>query len=47
VRIERNGGLRSKGAGQFEVIEAGLVPRSIGYRTVPIEGCRSTPPPRP
>jgi ferredoxin/flavodoxin---NADP+ reductase len=45
VRIERNelivdhnGGLRSKGTGQFEVIEAGLVLRSIGYRTVPIEG---------
>ena len=44
VRIERNelivdhnGGLRSKGTGQFEVIEAGLVLRSIGYRTVPIE----------
>ena len=45
VRIERNqlvvdpnGGLRSKGTGQFEVIEAGLVLRSIGYRTVPIQG---------
>ena len=45
VRIERNelvvdhnGGLRSKGTGEFEVIEAGLVLRSIGYRTVPIEG---------
>jgi ferredoxin/flavodoxin---NADP+ reductase len=45
VRVERNqlvvdynGGLRSKGTGQFEVIEAGLMLRSIGYRTVPIEG---------
>jgi ferredoxin--NADP+ reductase len=45
VRIERNrlvvdpnGGLRSRGTGRFEVIEAGLVLRSIGYRTVPIEG---------
>ena len=45
VRIERNelvvdsnGGLRSKGTGTFEFIEAGLVMRSIGYRSVPIEG---------
>jgi ferredoxin--NADP+ reductase len=45
LRIEQNelvvdafGGLRSKGTGRFEVIEAGLVVRSIGYRTVPIEG---------
>jgi ferredoxin/flavodoxin---NADP+ reductase len=45
VRVERNqlvvdpnGGLRSRGTGRFEVIEAGLVLRSIGYRTVPIEG---------
>jgi ferredoxin--NADP+ reductase len=45
VRIERNelvmdsnGGLRSKGTGTFEIIEAGLVLRSIGYRSVPIEG---------
>ena len=45
VRVERNrlevdpnGGLRSKGTGRFEVVEAGLVLRSIGYRTVPIEG---------
>jgi ferredoxin--NADP+ reductase len=45
VKIERNelfmdsnGGLRSKGTGTFELIEAGLVLRSIGYRSVPIEG---------
>jgi ferredoxin--NADP+ reductase len=45
LRIERNelvvdayGGLRSKGTGQFEEIETGLVVRSIGYRTVPVEG---------
>jgi ferredoxin/flavodoxin---NADP+ reductase len=45
VRIERNelvvdsnGGLRSKGTGTFEIIEAGLVMRSIGYRSLPIEG---------
>jgi ferredoxin--NADP+ reductase len=45
VRIERNelvvdssGGLRAKGTGEFEIIEAGLVLRSIGYRSLPIEG---------
>ena len=45
MRIERNelvadasGGLRAKGTGEFEIIEAGLVLRSIGYRSVPIEG---------
>jgi len=45
VRVERNqlvvdpnGGLRSKGTSRFEVVEAGLMLRSIGYRTVPIEG---------
>ena len=36
--VDANGGLRSKGTGTFELIEAGLVLRSIGYRTVPIEG---------
>jgi ferredoxin--NADP+ reductase len=30
--------LRSRGLSQFEVIPTGLVLRSIGYRTVPIEG---------
>ena len=45
VKIERNelvmdsnGGLRSKGTGTLELIEAGLLLRSIGYRSVPIEG---------
>jgi ferredoxin--NADP+ reductase len=28
----------TRGVGQFETIPAGLVLRSIGYRTVPIEG---------
>jgi ferredoxin--NADP+ reductase len=44
VRIERNelvadsnGTLRAKGTGTSETIEAGLVLRSIGYRSVPIE----------
>jgi ferredoxin--NADP+ reductase len=36
--VDSNGGLRSKGTGTFETIEAGLVLRSIGYRSVPIEG---------
>jgi ferredoxin--NADP+ reductase len=36
--VDPNGGLRSKGIGKFETIEVGLVLRSIGYRTVPIEG---------
>jgi ferredoxin--NADP+ reductase len=45
LRVERNelvvdafGGLRSKGTGRLEVIEIGLLVRSIGYRTVPLEG---------
>ena len=45
VRIERNrlvlgdnGGLRAKGTGVFETIEAGLVLRSVGYRGVPLPG---------
>jgi ferredoxin--NADP+ reductase len=45
LTVERNelvvdpyGALRSKGTGQLETIPAGLVLRSIGYRTVPIEG---------
>ena len=45
ARIERNqlvqtasGDLRAKGTGAFETIEAGLALRSIGYRTLPIEG---------
>jgi len=36
--VDSNGGLRSKGTSTFEIIEAGLVMRSIGYRSVPIEG---------
>jgi ferredoxin--NADP+ reductase len=45
VRIERNqlvmdenGGLRAKGTGVFETIEAGMVLRSVGYRGVPLPG---------
>ena len=36
--VDPNGGLRSKGTGTFERISAGLLLRSIGYRSVPIEG---------
>ncbi len=45
VRIERNrlvpgenGVLRSEGTGAYEVVEAGLVLRSVGYRGVPLRG---------
>jgi len=38
LEVDANGGLRSRGTGQFETIPAGLVLRSIGYRCVPIEG---------
>jgi ferredoxin--NADP+ reductase len=45
VKIERNtlvpdgrGGLRAQGAGEFEMIEAGLVLRSVGYRGVALPG---------
>jgi ferredoxin--NADP+ reductase len=36
--VDANGAIRSKGTGRLEIIETGLVLRSIGYRTVPIEG---------
>jgi ferredoxin--NADP+ reductase len=36
--VDANGALRSRGTGELDTIEAGLVLRSIGYRTVPIEG---------
>jgi len=45
VKIERNelfvppsGAVAARGTGTYERIEAGLVLRSIGYRSVPIEG---------
>jgi ferredoxin--NADP+ reductase len=45
VRIEKNrlvesedGSMRPRGTGEFEVIEAGLVFRSIGYRGIPLPG---------
>ncbi len=45
VRIEKNrlvksedGSMRPRGTGEYEVIEAGLVFRSIGYRGIPLPG---------
>ena len=45
VKIERNrlvldnwGGLRAKGTGQYDTIQAGMVLRSVGYRSVPLLG---------
>jgi ferredoxin--NADP+ reductase len=45
VRIERNhlvldenGGLRAKGTGTFEIVDAGMILRSVGYRGVPLKG---------
>ncbi|KAB8143309.1 NADP oxidoreductase [Chloroflexia bacterium SDU3-3] len=45
VVVERNqleadsrGGLRAKGIGSFETIEAGMVLRSVGYKGVPLAG---------
>ncbi|HZU69671.1 MAG TPA: FAD-dependent oxidoreductase [Ktedonobacteraceae bacterium] len=36
--VDANGALRAKGTGNYEIIEAGLILRSIGYRSLPIEG---------
>jgi ferredoxin--NADP+ reductase len=36
--MDANGGLRAKGTGVFETIEAGMVLRSVGYRGVPLKG---------
>jgi ferredoxin--NADP+ reductase len=45
VRVEKNrlvmdfnGGLRAKGTGVYETIEAGMILRSVGYRGVPLRG---------
>jgi ferredoxin--NADP+ reductase len=45
VKVERNrlvldkrGGLRAQGTGVHDIIEAGLVLRSVGYRGVPLPG---------
>jgi len=36
--VDKNGGLRAKGIGVYDTIEAGLVLRSVGYRGVPLPG---------
>ena len=36
--MDARGRLRSRGTGSFDIVEAGLVLRAIGYRSVPIEG---------
>jgi ferredoxin--NADP+ reductase len=36
--MDSNGGLRAKGTGIFEVLDAGMVLRSVGYRGVPLKG---------
>lgn len=36
--VDRQGGLRAKGIGVYDTIEAGLVLRSVGYRGVPLPG---------
>ena len=45
VKIERNtlvvdnlGGLRARGTGQYDTVEAGMVLRSVGYRSTPLTG---------
>ncbi len=45
VRVERNrlvlqenGSVRAQGTGEFETIPAGMVLRSVGYRSVPLKG---------
>lgn len=45
VRVERNhlmlqdnGSVRAIGTGQYDVIETGLILRSVGYRSVPLKG---------
>lgn len=45
VKIERNalatdtnGGLKARGTGAFEMLEAGMVLRSVGYKGVPLAG---------
>ena len=45
VKVERNaliadgrGGLKAQGTGEYDVIECGLVLRSVGYRSIPLEG---------
>jgi ferredoxin--NADP+ reductase len=36
--LDENGGLRAKGTGVFEIIDTGMILRSVGYRGVPLKG---------
>jgi ferredoxin/flavodoxin---NADP+ reductase len=36
--LDSNGGLRAKGTGIFETLDAGMILRSVGYRGVPLNG---------
>jgi ferredoxin--NADP+ reductase len=36
--LDSNGGLRAKGTGAYETIDAGMILRSVGYRGVPLKG---------
>jgi ferredoxin/flavodoxin---NADP+ reductase len=36
--LDSNGGLRAKGSGIFETLDAGMILRSVGYRGVPLHG---------
>jgi ferredoxin--NADP+ reductase len=38
LALDDNGGLRAKGTGVFEIIDAGMILRSVGYRGVPLKG---------
>jgi len=38
LSVDANGSQRAKGTGEHEIIPTGLVLRSIGYRSMPIEG---------
>src|SRR5262245_24027206 len=38
LALDSNGGLRAKGTGKFETLDAGMILRSVGYRGVPLHG---------
>jgi ferredoxin--NADP+ reductase len=38
LMLDSNGGLRAKGTGIFETLDAGMILRSVGYRGVPLHG---------
>jgi ferredoxin--NADP+ reductase len=38
LELDSNGGLRARGTGVFETLDAGMILRSVGYRGVPLHG---------